>query len=272
MNRFLIIFVSGFALANSVAATAIDFSDLSLSADSFYNGGPTTNTAGWSSNGAHFANSFTDHGTYTSWSGFAYSNVNDTSTAGFGNQYAAYTGTGVGGTGSIYAVGFGSSTANTVGAYSYFNLPNGKTPVSVEVTNTTYSALSMLNGDSFAKKFGGASGNDPDFFKVTFHGYTNSDMGGTSTGSVDFYLADYRFVNNLDDYVVDTWESVDLTSLGNAKSIGFSFDSSDTGSFGINTPTYFALGEIETIPEPTTALLLMGGAGLLLARRRRVCG
>jgi hypothetical protein len=28
----------------------------------------------------------------------------------------------------------------------------------------------MLNGDSFAKKFGGASGNDPDFFKLTIIG------------------------------------------------------------------------------------------------------
>ena len=46
---------------------------------------------------------------YFSWSGFAYSSINDTNTAGYGNQYAAWTlGTGVGGTGT-YAVVYDST-------------------------------------------------------------------------------------------------------------------------------------------------------------------
>ena len=37
-------------------------------------------------------------------------------------------------------------------------------------TNTTYTALSMLNGDGFAKQFGGASGTDADWYNITIEG------------------------------------------------------------------------------------------------------
>ena len=38
------------------------------------------------------------------------------------------------------------------------------------LTNTTYAYYTMLNGNRFAKKFGGASGADPDWFKLTITG------------------------------------------------------------------------------------------------------
>jgi hypothetical protein len=46
-----------------------------------------------------------------------------------------------------------------------FTSPTPVTVTGAYFTNTTYAALSMLSGDSFAKKFGGASGDDPDWFK-----------------------------------------------------------------------------------------------------------
>jgi len=52
----------------------------------------------------------------------------------------------------------------------------------------------MKNGTAgFAKKFGGTSGNDQDWFKMTAIGY---NAAGDSVKSVDFYLADYRFDDN----------------------------------------------------------------------------
>jgi hypothetical protein len=36
----------------------------------------------------------------------------------------------------------------------------------VYVTNTTYAYNSMRDGDMFAKKFGGPTGNDPDWYKL----------------------------------------------------------------------------------------------------------
>jgi hypothetical protein len=255
--------ITALAAASSAWAvpTVADFEDLPLAPNSFYNGGPVTNTNGWSSNGVHFGNSYnSSFGGF--WNGWSYSNVNNTTTPGFTNQYAAFTGTGFGGGGN-YAVGYD-------GSHDYINLPPGAVPASARVTNTTYAALSMLNGDSFAKKFGGPTGNDPDFFSVVFTGYDAPNGTGNVTGTpVEFFLADYRFANNSLDYVVNTWELVDLTPLGNAASLRISFTSSDVGAFGINTPSYVALDNLTLIPEPGFAWALLGGVAGGFMRRRR---
>ncbi|GAF91706.1 unnamed protein product, partial [marine sediment metagenome] len=106
------------------------------------------------------------------------------------------------------------------------------------VTNNNYVCYAMLDGDAFSKKFGGDSGNDPDWFLLTI---TGKDVDGVVTSTVDFYLADYRFADNSADYIVNTWQYVDLTSLGAVKSLEFSLSSSDVGDWGMNTPAYFAL-------------------------------
>jgi hypothetical protein len=54
-------------------------------------------------------------------------------------------------------------------------------------------------------------------------------------------LADFRFTNNALDYIVDSWQWVNTTSLGNVDSIKFFMYSSDVGSFGINTPLFFGI-------------------------------
>jgi len=192
-----------------------------------------------------------------SFSGWTYSKDNNTTTAGFTNQYAAFTGTDFSGTGN-YAIASGTSV---------INLPGGEKPVSARVTNATYAALSMRDGDAFAKKFGGASGNDPDFFEVTFTGYAGAGATGAVTGTKVFRLADFTFANNALDKIVNTWELVDLTGLGNAASIDLTWASTDVGDFGINTPTYLALDNLQTVPEPG-AVALIGVMGLLLGRRR----
>ena len=109
---------------------------------------------------------------------------------------------------------------------------------SIYITNGTYAANSMRDGDNIAKKFGGASGNDADWFMLTIKGFTG---GALTTDSVNFYLADYRFADNTQDYIVKNWQWVDLSSLGAVDSVSFSLSSSDTGAWGMNTPAFFAL-------------------------------
>ncbi|MEM9177023.1 MAG: DUF4465 domain-containing protein, partial [Myxococcota bacterium] len=91
----------------------------------------------------------------------------------------------------------------------------------------------------------------------------------SSTGTVEFLLADYTAPGTEDDYIVTDWTFVDLSSLGVVSRLAFSFESSDVGAFGINTPTYFAIDNLQTVPEPGTALLLLGGLAGLAAHRRR---
>lgn len=226
--------------------------------------GGYTNNAATASKGVQFNNAYDSD--FGSWSGFALSNVNDTTTAGWGNQYASFAGAG----GGNYLVAYDGSG---YGAMPTITLPAGASPVSLSISNTTYAALSMTHGDSFGKAFGddratlGVVETDyPDFFKVTLTGYSGAGGTGDPTGSVDFYLADYRSDT---DYILDTWETVDLLPLGAARSITFLFASSDVGRYGINTPTYAAIDDITFVPEPASlALVLLGGAGLL--RRRNV--
>jgi Domain of unknown function (DUF4465) len=232
-------------LLNHARAEIISFEDKSLSANSFYNGGPVTNSNGWTSGGAFFNNAY-DSSFGGFWSGWSYSNVQNTTTPGVDNQYAAFAGSGFGGSGN-YAVAYQSAT-------TYINLPQNFSVQSTRISNTTYAALSLLNGDAFSKKFGGATGNDPDFFKLTIHGYDSGAALGNITGTREVYLADYRSANNVLDFVVSDWQLIDLTQLGNARSLGFSLSSSDNGQFGMNTPAYFALDQITivAVPEPST--------------------
>jgi hypothetical protein len=232
--------------ATTLSATVIDFDELNPADRPLYGpGSPDFVTKGATFHGGFYG-------------GWTYSNDNDTTTPGFTNQYAAYTGTDFSSAGN-YAVASGSSV---------FDLPAGHAPVSVHVTNNTYSALSMLLGDSFAKKFGGPTGDDADYFDVTFTGYSAANGAGTATGAMTFRLADYTFADNAQDYIVDTWELLDLTALGAPASIALSWESTDVGSFGINTPTYVAIDNLVLTPEPGSAALL-AVAGLLMPRRWR---
>jgi hypothetical protein len=206
-----------------LAQQVVDFEDLSLAPNSYYNG--SDSAGGFTSRGAFFNNSYNP--TFDSWSGWSYSNTTNTTTPGFTNQYSAYTEGGFNGS-SNYGVAYTFSPGD-----AYIDLPTGFNAQSAQITNTTYAALSILNGDQFAKKFGGVSGNDPDFFQLTI---TGLDKQGTAIDNVNFYLADYRFSDNSKDYLVDTWKSVDLSSLKQATRLSFAVTSSDIGQFGLNTP------------------------------------
>jgi hypothetical protein len=243
------------ALTPASAAT-VTFEELPLDNSGYWNGS-TPPAGGFISGGATFHNDYDS--SFGSWSGFAYSNQTDNTTAGFGNQYSSLAGGGAGGS-SNYALAYIFDPA-VISFGSLVDMTGG----GVSVTNTTYAGLSMEQGDSFAKKFGGASGNDPDYFLLTIKGYAS----GVETGTVNFYLADFRSSDNSQDYIVKDWESVNLSALGEVDQIQFSLSSSDNGSFGMNTPSYFAIDNLSIVPEPSSGLLALAGVGLLSRRRRR---
>jgi len=245
------------------------FDDLTLDSESYWNG--SDGAGGFISGDTWYTNSYNT--TYGSWDGWAYSNTTDTSTPGYLNQYSANTGTGAGGSAN-YGVAYVSDYSQK--SQLYFGYSSGDYDQSVDgfyVTNTTYATQSMLHGDYFAKEFGSiydAEGNvdgtnGEDWFKMTAYGL---DENYARTGdSVEFYLADYRFADSADDYIVDEWTWMDLSGLGTINGMEFELSSSDVGGYGMNTPAYFAM---DVVPIPGAVWLLGSGILGLVGIRRKV--
>lgn len=247
------------AALNFTPATAavVTFESVPLAPDSYWNGSDAS--GGITLDGVTFQNHYDT--TYDSWAGFALSNTTDTTTPGWNNQYSAYAGGGAGGSAS-YAVGYYSTydLASNVTLATLTNLAG----LGASFTNTTYAALSMRDGDGYAKNFGGIDGNDPDWFKLTIKGYAS----GALTGTVNFFLADYRFADNALDYIVHDWRYVDFSPLGSVDELRFTMTSSDNNAGGIKTPAYFAMDNFLAIPEPSSLLLALSGLGFLARRKR----
>lgn len=231
---FLTFLLTGTCFAQS---NLIDFEELTFQgASEYWNGDDLS--GGFQSGTAQFNNYYDT--TYYYWSGFAYSKVKDSVTAGYGNQYASYANGGAD-TSANYAVWYGD------GAITF---DHAKMVSSLAITNDTYTAISMRDGDTYGKKFGDSTDangqqdgtNGADWFKVTIIAWADN---GDSIGATEFYLADYRFANSAQDYIVNTWQQVDLSSFGWIKKITFETSSSDTGQFGMNTPNFFCLDNIE---------------------------
>ncbi len=229
----------GFVKENGLCISALitDFEDLSLDPESFWNGSDET---GYFETGHASLNNYY-YSDFGYWEGFAYSNTTDTTTPGYENQHSAVTGSGAEGS-EIYAVGYYSTFYdNPPPTITLTNTEEGYLVSGLYVTNTTYAYLAMSEGDGVSKKFGGTTGDDPDWFLLTI---TGLDQHGETTGTVEFYLADFRFEDNEDNYIIGDWTWVDLTSLGPVTGLQFTLSSSDTGDFGMNTPAYFAIDTI----------------------------
>jgi len=221
----------------------------------FYNG--SDGAGGFVSQGVAFNNTFDD--TFGSWEGWSYSTTTDTTDALFTNQYSSLPGAGAGGS-ATYAVAFGNGLP-------VISLPAGARVQSLALTNTTFAGLTIRDGNLFSDPFGGVTGDDPDLFQLTITGL----VGALEVGAIDVPLADYRPSDNTGDFILDTWRTVDLTPLGEARSLRFSFTSTDVGAFGINTPLYVAVDDLvfTTVPEPGIGGFLVLAACSFLLRRRR---
>lgn len=235
LTTLLLLCCAGFTLAQTTA----DFENYDLEPGDALNG--SSGSGGFQSGNLFLPNSYNPD--FNAWSGWAISATTDVTTPGFMNDLSAITGSGYNST--AYAVSFASpqSVIELEGAAA------GGAVEGMYVTNGTYPYLSMLEGDGFAKKFGGESGDDPDFFLLTIKKYLGGEL---STDSINFYLADYRFEDNSQDYIVDEWTYVDLSPLGNADSLQFTMSSTDNGMFGMNTPAYFCIDDLTTLDMPVS--------------------
>ena len=240
MKHIYLAIIAVVFVLNANAQSVATFDDLKLAPDSYWNG--SDQSGSFKSGGFTFYNSYNSD--WFSWTGFAASTKTDATTPGYGNQYSAITGKGVAGTPG-YAVGYPSPVSTVVFKDTVVS--------GVYVTNSTYAYWSMKNGDAYAKKFGGVTGNDEDYLILTIEGFNSANQ---SVGKVEFFLADFTYSINTNDYILDTWKWVNLQSFGHISKLEFSLRSSDNGAWGMNTPGYFCIDNLNrqiptAVPEIT---------------------
>ena len=239
MKRILLFATALTIGANGIGQTA-DFENTLSQTDTAWFGQDhdLTNTMTFSNGDFEVENTYTiaTWGTFSQ--GWSYSNVTDNTTASFANDKSSITGSGA--TGSPQ---YGVCNVNSAVNHRLFSDDGlAFSPTEVQITNATYTALSMQNGDMFATQFGDVSNASlgQDSLVLTIYGLAND--GSYNTDSVTVYLADFTDGNSL---IVNTWLTVDLTTLGSVYGLDFGLTSSDNGTWGMNTPSYFAMDNIK---------------------------
>lgn len=223
----------------TVVVGTATFDDVTLGSNGYWQGESGDNemfSGGW-----FFTNYYMPE--YSFWGGFTASNHTDMSQSGLNAQYTAATGAGYDGS-TQYGVAYCMGVQTDV--YAADGIAHAVT--GCYVTNNLWAYQNMHDGDATATAFGGPTGNDPDWFKLTA---TGKNANGQTVGTAEFYLADYRFANNDDDYILNTWEWFDLSTLGAVHTISFSLSSSKNNSGGMITPAYFCIENFNgTAPTP----------------------
>ena len=221
-----------------------DFSDLSLAPESAYIG--ADGSGGFESGALRFKTQYNSE--YKSWDGFAYANQSNQGPVDFANLSAMNKKQDKPG---IYAVGFVNCVGTERPTLMIAGDEPGITLNGLLVSNTSYTYHVIQDGNAFAKKFGGADGTDADWFLLTISALAAD---GSKTGkTVEVYLADYRPAGTKDDFILDDWTFVDLSSLGPVKGLSFDLSSSDVGQYGMNTPTFFAIDDLTRRAVSATA-------------------
>lgn len=219
---------------SEVKTEVITFEDVDLGSAGYWNG---SDLSGSFTSGMLNCLNYTDS-VYFSWDGFACSSKVDTSTVGYTNQYSVCTTSGAGGSQKfavLYAPDFYSRDSAVCSFQQAVSLQ------SLMINNSTYVYKAIKEGrDGYTNLTGFEAG---DYFYVTVTGF---DENGMKTNSTDIYLADFR---NGQSYVCNRWTSINLSTLGNVKTLSFRFTSSDMGDWGSNTPMYCCIDNIKYIKD-----------------------
>jgi Domain of unknown function (DUF4465)/Secretion system C-terminal sorting domain len=244
---------TAFAICFSIATLKIkaqtstqvsDFEDWLLPANSYVNGSASPMVDTGFADGSCYFPTFFDS-SFGLWDrGYALTNMVDTVNPGFTNLYGCAAGKGYNGSNNYISVQ-PFSYLLTYSKLKVLPFPTGSNNKGrfdgMYVTNSFYAYSSMKNGDFLETKFGDTSGNRPDYFKLVARGFLNGTL---KNDSATFYLADFRFVDNSQDYIVKNWTWFNCEGLGIVDSVYFEMRSSRNGQFGMNTPAFFAIDNV----------------------------
>lgn len=189
-------------------------------------------------NGSFFSGSFEFNNMYMAdwdnWAFFGYANHTSTDFGSFTtDQWNSAVGHGVDDSpnyGILYVSPFMGKSITTL-----TNTAEGETIPGMYVTNSAWVVDAILNGDGMEGKF---EQGDLLTLKVT-----GSKADGSSS-TIEIPLADYRSDLARDHWYLDTWQWVDLSSLGNVKALEWEINSTKQNAYGVTTPTYVCLDNL----------------------------
>ncbi|MDR0509760.1 MAG: DUF4988 and DUF4465 domain-containing protein [Rikenellaceae bacterium] len=186
---------------------------------------------------------------YNFWNGgVAISQWNDMSLNEYLNQCSVYyrdpkTGFGGHNGSKTFAVGYGNNNTD-FGVDCRPSIFFGDPQAEYEfdhfwIASNAYAYLSITQGDSFGPAYSHAT---HDWFKLVIEGV---DKDGSSTGTVEYYLADYRTPSSPG--TLDRWVKVDLGQLGAVNRLRFDIQASDNNGYGTAKPVYFCFDDIAIV-------------------------
>lgn len=180
------------------------------------------------------------------WNGFTPARVSTTTeqTNWIANQFQIMTGGGVDGLGTPYIVAFWDNQENKstpiqdrscriTYCKTLTSAPTVFAPMYVYVQNTAYAYYTMKNGSAYSQPF-----TNDDYLILTAHGVK---VDGTEVQTHIWLASEGEYLNE--------WTQFDLRSLGEIYTLYFTMRGSDTGQWGLNTPSYFALDKLTVRAE-----------------------
>lgn len=256
------------AFATNASADVINFSDLSLPPESFWNG--SDQSGYFESNGIVYYNEYNSK--YGSYAGATYSNITQYTAGTLYNGSGQYAAAPLGGLSKdgttdpneIYSVIYVDHNYSMFAEAPVIDLSALESSVDGIYLSNTSLTVDVLTSPKYesnpAHPF-----TDGDWMKISIYGY---DANMSEIGTVEFYLADYR--DGKTDIVKD-WQYVSFEAFtGDVKFLNFEITSSDNGEWGMNTPSFVAVGGFSTaVPEPSTCAAILGALAIAFAAARR---
>ena len=219
-------------------AKVATFDDLYLPAESYWWGDTVPNYKNTFYSGSYsFANSLIP--SYQTWGLFGYSNKTSKSfdpDQFITDQFNSVVGHGVNGS-SNYAVVYPSHVMGHTMVVPTHK-PQGDSIRGCYITNNAwvkYVSIHATGTNSNGKQDANTPFTTGDWLKLT----AKADNGK----SVEFYLADYRSSNPADHYLIESWQWLDLRSLGVVKNVTFTMDGTRRNNSGSTIPTYFCMDD-----------------------------
>lgn len=190
--------------------------------------GESDTSGGFDIGGFYFENNYDTK--WKTWSGWAVSRESDTSKTGIDAQYSSITGL------VNNAISYGRSVIRLNNNFT--NLPS----LTLSFSNNTYTYKAMKYGDAFSKKFGGITGNDSDFLLINVFCYNNEKLLDTFKVYLANFTQEPRYIQKNSKFLL-------LKNIRNYTRIEFELESSDNGTWGMNTPAYFCLNSLYWVNE-----------------------